>query len=78
MTLNEGFEVLYDEYDCGHACTENGCPGHESSQPIGFWLDGITFYIEGYERGDFPGRLAVNTQVHAVVTKLEKMLEKDE
>jgi len=67
----EGFEVFYYEYDCWTACTPNGCPGHVSEQPIGFWLDGISFYVEGSEGGDFPSsNKKLNDKVLAVIGKI--------
>lgn len=73
----EGFEVIYHEYDCGRPCTENGCPGHETTMPVGFWLDGITFWVEGAEGGDFPsGHRSVNDQVAKVIEKLTSLLKK--
>jgi len=39
--------------------------------PIGFWLDGVTFYVEGYEAGDFPTRdVLLNREVKEVVGRL--------
>jgi len=67
----EGFEVINGEYDCGKPCTQDGCPGHEG-HPIGFWLDGISFYVEGAEAGDFPsGHATTNRRVREVLGKLE-------
>jgi hypothetical protein len=71
----EGFEEIAGEYDCGKPCTPDGCPGHEG-HPIGFWLDGISFYVEGAEAGDFPsGHATTNRRVREVLGKLAEALE---
>jgi len=49
-------DVDYWEYDCGYPCTPNGCPGHITDIPVSIIIDGVTFYVEGYEGGDFPPR----------------------
>lgn len=43
--------LVYGEYDCGHPCTPNGCPGHESTIPEGIEINGWTFVLDGC-RGD--------------------------
>ena len=75
FTDEKGFGVIYHEYDCGRPCTVDGCPGHESTQPIGFWVDGITFYVEGAEDGGFPSSYkSVNDQVLKVIERLKGLL----
>jgi hypothetical protein len=65
------FEVIYPEYDCGRPCTPNGCPGHEGTQPVGFYLDGVSFYVDGYQAGDFPSHdMEINNEVSEVIQTL--------
>lgn len=75
----KGFEIIYYEYDCWKPCTPNGCCGHVSTQSIGFWLDGISFYVEGAEGGDFPSsNKKRNDKVIEVIEKIAKAFqEKD-
>jgi hypothetical protein len=47
-------EVFYHEYDCWTPCTQNGCPGHLTDIPIGIDIEGVSFYVDGYQLGDYP------------------------
>jgi len=46
--------VEYYEYDCWTTCTPNGCPGHETDIPVGLDIGGVSFYVSGYQIGDYP------------------------
>ena len=47
-------EVEFYEYECGSYCSPNGCPGHMTTFPVGFFYKGFVFYVAGYNEGDFP------------------------
>lgn len=49
------FDVEYYEYECGNACTPNGCCGHSTDIPVEIYIDGVRFSVDGYDAGDFPG-----------------------
>lgn len=73
--FDTGFEIEYYEYDCGSPCTVDGCLGHTTDQPVGFYLDGIWFFVEGYD-GNFPtGNSRYNKQVKKVINKIHGFVE---
>ena len=47
-------EVEYYEYECGSYCSPDGCCGHVTTFPVGFFYKGFMFYVDGYKEGDFP------------------------
>jgi len=65
--------VEYFEYECGHPCTENGCTGHSTDIPVGVEIDGVWFYVQGYEGGDFPGDGKMIKSVQRAVARLKAM-----
>lgn len=71
------FEEIPHEYECGgFGCTPGGCPGHESNQPIGFDVDSVIFFVEGFEGGDFPGSdKEWNQHVKRVIKKIKLCIE---
>lgn len=67
--------IEYYDYDCGCACTPEGCTGHITDIPIGIIVDGVTFYVEGYETGDLPVTDPDHVdKIKAVVKKLSDIL----
>lgn len=67
--------VEYYEYDCTGYCTPNGCKGHITNIPVGISIDGVMFYVEGYEGGDYPiqgddEKIKVIEQIIEKLTKL--------
>lgn len=69
-----GFSVEYYDYDCGQACTPNGCCGHTTDIPTAFTVGGITFHVDGAESGDFPDEAVNVNRVCAVVKALESAI----
>lgn len=70
----KGFGIEFNEYECGSYCNENGCPGHTSDLPVGFWLDGALFYVAGHEGGDFPdGSEVHHEKVRKAVGRIEML-----
>lgn len=63
-------EVDYYDYDCGSPCTPHGCPGHLTDIPVSITISGVTFHVDGSERGDFPSGAAGVARVQAVVEAL--------
>jgi len=66
-------EVEYFEYECGHPCTPNGCMGHTTNIPVGIEIDGVWFYVQGYEGGDYPGDGKMIKAVQRSVAHLKAM-----
>jgi len=74
---NEGAE--YYEYECGSYCTQDGCMGHVTNIPLSIRVNGITFWVEGVEGGDFPSSLQSKEEiehVRKVVRALEELIKK--
>lgn len=72
--LLDDFEIEYAEFDCGKACTPNGCMGHSTDIPISFTTGGVTFHVKGAESGDFPDNDDnVKLAIH-VVNKIKKLI----
>jgi len=71
-------DIEYYEYDCPEYCTPDGCKGHTTDIPVGIMINGIMFYVEGYESGDYPNRGDDEKikKVQAVIEELKK-LEKE-
>ena len=68
------FEIEYYEYECGKPCSPSGCTGHVSEQPVGVTINGVTFWVDGYEGGDFPSpERRENEEVRRVVLDLEQL-----
>lgn len=70
----DGFEVEYYEYDCGHACTPNGCCGHLTEIPLAFSVGGVTFHVDGAEQGYFPDDQENTNRVCNVVEALAALI----
>lgn len=69
------FDIEYFEYDCAGYCTTNGCGGHMTDIPIGIIIDGVTFFVEGYEGGSFPGNdIEEIDKVISVVNQLKEII----
>lgn len=67
--------VEYYEYECGNYCSVDGCKGHVTNIPVGVEIEGVMFYVDGYQGGDFPGEGKSITKVQKAVAYL-KSLEK--
>lgn len=50
----ETVDVDFHEYECGMACTPNGCLGHDTDIPIAFSFRGVWFEVAGYREGEVP------------------------
>lgn len=68
-------EMEYYEYDCGHPCTEDGCPGHITDMPVSITVDGVRLSVDGADAGDFPSDdRAHNQTVREVMEKMAALL----
>lgn len=70
------FDVDYYDHDCGSPCTPNGCFGHETDIPLSFTVGGVTFHVDGAERGDFPDEKENVELVCKVVKALGELIKK--